>query len=106
MSIPNIPHALSASLSNMTSSNGNIGIGTTTPISALHVIGQTISNFPVHLSLYGTATTTTVNTYYSYVVFPISVVRADVEELDSDVHEFVHVEHSVYRVVLDEIRIS
>ena len=39
MSIPNIPHALSVSLSNMTSSNGNIGIGTTTPSYALDVKG-------------------------------------------------------------------
>jgi hypothetical protein len=31
-----------------------VGIGTTNPSSALHVVGQTIGTFPVHLSLYGT----------------------------------------------------
>ena len=35
-------------------STGNVGIGTTSPSSALHVVGQTIGTFPVHLSLYGT----------------------------------------------------
>ena len=40
MSIANIPHALSLSLSNMTSSNGNIGIGTTTPSTTLDINGN------------------------------------------------------------------
>jgi hypothetical protein len=31
----------------------SVGIGTTLPTSALHVIGQITGNFPVHLSMYG-----------------------------------------------------
>ena len=42
MSIAIFPHALSVSLSNMTSSNGNIGIGITNPLQQLEVSGNAI----------------------------------------------------------------
>jgi hypothetical protein len=64
----------------MTVTNGRVGIGTTSPGTALHVAGQTLSTFPVHLSLYGqpssytsiaVISTPAANSYY-YCLFPSS----------------------------------